>query len=564
MPILPQLSTDEPGDLPAVPPVVLALFARWLEPLLAWLGAQVSRVVLARCPTHPLVRLAQLYDPAPVVAACAAYHHAAGPGAKPTYTVDVLVRAEIVRAWAGSCSDPALEQRLASDLVARWFVGLPLLGPTPDHSTLNRFHAWLTVHQPRAFFADVLAFLDRVDPEDAATTPQIVDTFALASAAAPTSVALVLRGLCQQVVALWQAHAPPAVQEAVAPVNLANVPPKPPARTAEGHRAHLQQAVALATTLPQALTPHLPALDASLREAVQGLLALLQKVIADETTTDAQGQVVERAAKDKGQYRLASAVDVAATFRKHDDDVVFGYNAAIATTPTRIRAAVVATGSTPDSETPVALLEQQRDAGLPLPPQLIMDQAGGWGKTRAQVVEVSAGQTHMVALIPQAGGADLARFTPADFQVTPDGTQCTCPNGVVSTTAYQSGAGDGVHFRFTAKQCAGCPLWDHCRAPTSKPTSHRTVYLTPYHAYLRLAAAFNATPTGQALLQLRWQVEPTIAWLVRYDGARWARRVGQQAAQGQLYQACAVRNLWRYLGRLQRRRAPPATVGAGA
>src|SRR3712207_7750211 len=202
---------------------------------------------------------------------------------------------------------------------------------------------------------------------------------------------------------------------------------------------------------------------------------------------------MDRPGGHKGHYRLASAVDVAATFRKHDtDDVVFGYNAAIATTATRIRAVVVPTGSTPDSEAPVALLAQQREAGLPLPPELIMDQAGGWGKTRAQVASVSNGHTQIVALIPQAGGADLTRFTPAAFQVSADGTTCTCPQGVVSTTAYASGAGDGVHFRFTAKQCQGCPLWAQCRAPESKPRSHRTVYVTPYHHHLRAGAAFNA------------------------------------------------------------------------
>jgi hypothetical protein len=119
--------------------------------------------------------------------------------------------------------------------------------------------------------------------------------------------------------------------------------------------------------------------------------------------------------------------------------------------------------------------------------------------------------------------------------------------------AYPSGAGDGVHFRFTAKQCTGCPLWERCRTPESAPTSHRSVYVSPYHAHLRLGAAFLATPAGAALLKLRWQVEPTIAWLARYEGARQARRMGQAAAQCQLYQACAVRNLWRYLGRLQRR-----------
>ena len=557
MPILPYLSSADTEELPPVPPLVLALLARWLDPLLAWLSALVYRAVLTRCRSHPLVRLAQLYDPQAVAAACAAYHHQTGPGAPPTYPVPLLVRAEIVRVWAGSCSDPALEQLLASHLLCRWYVGLPLLGPTPDHTTLNRFHAYLTLHQPRALFADVLAFLDRVDPEDPATTPQIVDTFALESAAAPTSVAVLLWRLSGHLADLWLAQAPPALQAALPPLDLAPLHHPPPAYTRAQHQAQLDAAVTLATRLQADLTPHLGALDPTLRSAVQGLLELLHKVVTDETTTDADGQVRERPAAAKGQYRLASAHDVEATFRKHDqDDVVFGYNAAIATTPTRIRAGVVATGSTSDSEAPIALLTQQRDAGLALPPELVMDQAGGWGKTRARVAAVSDGQTMMVARIPQAGGADLTRFTPADFAVSADGTSCTCPSGVVSRQVSASGEGDGVHFRFTAKQCEGCPLWEQCRAPTSKPTSHRTVYASPYHAHLRAGAAFNATQRGQVLLKQRWQVEPAVAWLVRYEGCRRARRVGQAAAQLQLYQACAVRNLWRYLARAARRRAP--------
>ena len=558
MSILPYLSTDA-DELPPVPPFVLALLARWLDPLLAWFSAQVYRAVLARCRSHPLVRLAQTYDPHAVVAACAPYHHAAGPGTKPTYPVSILVRAEIVRVWAGSCSDPALEQLLASNLVCRAFVGLALLGPTPDHSTLNRFHAWLTLHQPRALFADVLAFLDRVDPEDPATTPQIVDTFALESAAAPTSIAVLLWRLCGQLADLWLAHAPAQLQAALPPLDLGPLHQPPPAWTRAQHQAQLGSAVTLATRLASDLTPHLAALEPALRAAVQGRLALLDKVVSDETAIDAQGQVVERSAKDKGQYRLASASDPEATFRKHDlDDVVFGYNAAISTTATRIRAAVVATGSAADSRAPRAVLVQQRDAGLALPCELVMDQAGGWGKTRAEVDGVSEGQTQMVALIPQAGGADLTRFTPADFPVSADGASCRCPNGVVSSKAYASGEGDGVHFRFTAKQCTGCPLWQRCRAPESKPGSHRTVYASPYHAALRAGAAFNRTEAGKALLGQRWQVEPAVAWLVRYDGCRRARRVGQQAAQCQLYQACALRNLWRYLARVARRGSPAA------
>ena len=62
------------------------------------------------------------------------------------------------------------------------------------------------------------------------------------------------------------------------------------------------------------------------------------------------------------------------------------------------------------------------------------------------------------------------------------------------------------------------------------------------------------------MLRSRWQVEPMIAWLVRYNGCRQARRAGVAAAQCQLFQACAVRNLQLWLGRLDRKQVPQPTV----
>jgi hypothetical protein len=377
-----------------------------------------------------------------------------------------------------------------------------------------------------------------------------VDTFALETPAAAVSASELLRGLCRQLVAATRTATPPGAPDPFAALDLTGLARRPPHYTPELRLVALRQAVADATALQQALAPHLPRLAPRARAPLQQLLDLLAKVLADETTTDPGGHSVERPNKDKGHYRLGSPVDTEATFRKHGDDPArLGYNAAVSTTRTRIRAAIVLTGCTPDSETPVAVVAQQKQAGLALPAKLLMDQAGGLGKTRAQVGAVSGGQTEMVARTPPSGGTDPARFGPAAFRVSGDGTTCTCPNGVVSTVAYRSGEGDGVHFRFTADQCADCPLRDCCRAAGSKPRSHRTVYVTPYGAHLRRAAAFNATPEGRCLLGQRWQVEPMIAWLVRYDGARQARRSGTAAAQLHLYQACAGRNLWRWLAR---------------
>jgi len=561
MPILPRPLRAGTVDLPDVPPVVQYLLAAWLPAILAWLTTLVYRPLLRRCADHPLVRLNQWYDPAAVVAACAGFHHAPdAPGRPPTFTIAQFVRAEIVRAWADTCADRELEALLSTNLLARWYVGLPLAQPGPDHSTLATFHAWLTTHAPAALFADVHGFLDRVDPEDPTTTPQIVDTFALHSPFVPTpTVAHLLAHLTLRLARCWQQHAPAAVQDALPPLDLSALADLPVARTAVARQQRLQTVVTVVGWVVDGLTPHLATLDPPLRAVVQDYLAALAKVQADELTTAATGYVTERAPADRGTQRLASAVDRQASFRKHGDDpAVFGWNAVLSTTATRIRAVVALTGATSDSDAPVAVLQQQLAAAQPLPAHLVMDQAGGFGKTRARVAAVSADQTRLVALVPTSGGRDTTRFGPADFVVDPDRTRCTCPNGVTSTKAYRKD--DGVHFRFLASQCRDCPLWDACRAPDARPRGHRAVFISDYHAVLRDAAAFNQTTDGRALLAGRWRVEPVIAWLVQGQGCRQARRVGQAAVQLQLYQAAAVRNLLGWLNRVRRGQAaaPPS------
>jgi hypothetical protein len=558
MPILPPVLRAGTHDLPDVPPLVQWLLAEWLAPILAWLETLVYRPVLHRCAEHPLVLLAQWYDPSAVVAACACFHHAPNaPGRPPTFTIDQLVRAEIVRAWADSCSDPALEELLSSNLLVRWFVGLPLTQPAPDHSTLADFHAYLTNHAAHILFQDVLRFLDHVDPEEPALTPQIVDTFAMESpVAASRTVAHLLAHLALRLARLWLGHAPASLQSALPPLDLSALASLPYARSALARQQRLQSVVSAVGWLVDGLRPHLAALETPLRTSVQTYLDALAKVLADELSVDATGQVQERPARERGEHRLASAVDLSATFRKHDgQEAVLGSNAVISTTASRIRACVALTGSTPDSEAPIVALEQQRAAGLPLPAHLVMDQAGGWGKTRARVQAVSGGQTTIVARIPSSGGSDPNRFGVADFRVDSQRSSCTCPNGLVSTRRYASGDGDGVHFRFLASQCQGCPRWAVCRDPNANPKGHRTVFISDYHALLRASASFNQTPEGRALLASRWQVEPTVAWLVRYQGCRRARRVGTEAAQCQLYQACAVRNLLLWLARVRRGQA---------
>jgi hypothetical protein len=212
------------------------------------------------------------------------------PRFPPTYTVAQLVRAEVVRAYAGSCSSPALTSHLRTNLLARWSVGLPLFGPTPSPDTLERFNAWLCTHHPDALFRDVLAFLDRVDPEDPATTPQIVDTFALQSPAAPQSPAVVLMRLTAKLASLWLALHPADAWPVLPPdLDLHRLRTARASRSKEKGQRQLAHAVATARQVVAALEPLLPLADDPLPEMLPTIIAQIAQVIAAETTTAAAG-----------------------------------------------------------------------------------------------------------------------------------------------------------------------------------------------------------------------------------------------------------------------------------
>ena len=241
----------------------------------------------------------------------------------------------------------------------------------------------------------------------------------------------------------------------------------------------------------------------------------------------------ERPRDDKGSYRIMSAVDLEATFRKHEPDpAVLGSNAMIATTATRIRAAVVATGSTPDQDAPVAVLRQQLAAQQPLPPALIMDQAGGMGKTRAQVDAVSDGQTQMVAQVPHTGVAGPTRFTPADFRISADGHDLYLSQWRAARThRYQHSRVDGLEFSVLRRRSAGAARCGRhaadrtvARPASARSTARRII------GHLRAGAAFNATAEGTACCAAagRWS-RRLHGWCAttaagRRGGSDWRRR----------------------------------------
>jgi len=548
---------DKDLPQPDLPPKVCALLNRFAPFFQAWLQQLIIALFGAASDKHFLIRLNNQCDFSDAVAQCASYYHTEGPGRTPTYTVDQLFRAEIVRAYYEACGDEELSLILQSNIVARVFVGLPFFAPVPSDTKLRDFHVWLCDNHPDLLFTTVLDFLERVDPEDPRETLHVVDTFAMESPAAAHAPAVVLMRVTAMLMEAWQQHAPVARRDIFpAEIDLKRLKTNRESRGKEKGLRQLQHAVRQAQQVVAAVTPHLERVSEELRTVIQEYIRQLEKVIADETTTNEAGEVVKRT--KKGTYRQCSAYDPEATFRKHGDDPArFGVNVSLLATQTRIRAVTVLTGAAPDAEGLTPLMRFMRRHGLTFPKYLEGDKAFGHGAPRFEVHTLTDGETTLVANIPSPGGKDPDRYGPEDFLVLHDADgnleSCTCPNGQTSTRHYASGSGEGRHFRFTGTQCNGCELWEQCRGSNSKKHAHRQVFVSDYHRFLREANVFNASAEGQAMLGKRWFIEPTVAFVVRYNGCRRARRTGLKAAEFQVLQACAIRNVQMYFERQYKR-----------
>lgn len=547
----------------SIPPIVRSVVEAHLKVLLYWFGDEIYRRLWRRAQDHFLVRLRDQLDFAPLEAACAAYHHHSGPGAPVVHPVSRLVRALLVKCLL-DLSLRELEQAIQWNLLVKGFVGYALFECGPDHATLQRFEQWVWTHQSRTFFDEILRQIDRDFPEERRKA-QVGDTYAMRANAATESLIELIRHTCRRLLKAVAETDTTRKTEVVSQLDqdrlFGSSDEVKEYRLEQTERSErLQTTVVAALACQAAVRAWLSSqcdLAQSDRLAVEIWLDILDKILADEVaiSRSEQGQITSVMVlpkKKKGKYRIASATDPQATHRVHDTQRDFGYNVSMAATDSFIREIRVDTGSQPDPVAIVDLLIAQQEHHDLTPAKLIYDQAAGTGKWHAEVAKASDSQTQLVApLIPY--DQHSKRFGPDDFTLASDDRSLTCPNGQVSTTAYRAQTSEGRSFRFTAKQCTECPLTAQCRSDQVRPDCMRQVFITDHRSTLALARTYAQTAEFQADLKLRPTIERIIANLVRYHGARYARRRGQAKCDYQAKMSATAFNLRQWL-RLQQRR----------
>jgi hypothetical protein len=502
--------------------------------------------------------------------ACSDYHHSDGPGTLPTHTVDKLLRALIIK-YLYDLSLRELEVRLYSDLLARWFAGYQLFDTLPDHSTLQRFERWVAQQQKRICFDEVLHQIETDYPDERIKT-QIGDTYAMHAQAARENLNTLIRHTCIHVLESAVQSLPVDLTQAMAGfvwTHLFGVHKQIPefALSKEERSQRLLMVARAASDFHSRITTIHHNRPATEFPELRKHLGNLYKILSDEfSSTDGAAQRLPP--KEQGIFRIGSATDSEATYRVHGldpEDTSFGYNVQVAiSTAGFIREIKAYTGAEPDQSGVASLVAEQKANLGGCPPKLIYDPAAGLGKTRADVAQVSDGQTQLISRLPPPEKRS-SRFDPYDFSLSQDGASLTCPNGKVSQVAYRSGSGDGHDFRFYDFQCWSdeppvhmkkadisrrCPLWEQCRDSHQGPRSMRQVFISDYRDQVLAAQPYNQTDEFQSEMKIRSKIERIVFELTHYNGARHCRKRGMHNADWQSKMCATAYNIKHWMRRL--------------
>jgi len=550
-------------------PFFLVVYAEFFQQVVERL---VYGVILSHAKSHLLYRLQQHLDFSALERACVEYHHTEGRGTHPTHTVPRLLRTLLIK-YLYDLSLRELEVRLYTDLLARWFAGYQLFDDLPDHCTLQRFEIWVAQYQKRTCFEEVLQQIEADYPDERSQT-QIGDTYAMHAQAAREQLNTLLRHTCIHILESAAQSWPAALTHSMTGfvwTDLFGIYKETPqfALSKEERLQHLLRVADAASELHARVSTLLEYRPTNEFPELRKHLAHLRKILTDEFSVSDDG--IERLpAKEQGTFRIGSATDPEATYRVHGpdpEDTSFGYNVQVAmTTSGLIRETKAYTGAEPDQAGVAKLIVEQKSNLGVCPPKLIYDQAGGHGKTRAEVERASAGQTQLVSQLPPYEKRS-ERFGPYDFSLAQAGAQLTCPNGKVSQVAYRSGSGDGRDFRFFDFQCWSgeppihmnakrddlskrCPVWEQCRDNRQGPRAMRQVFICDYREQVLAAQRYNQSDDFRQEMKQRSLVERVIFELTHYNGARQCRKRGVDNADWQAKMCATAYNLKLWMRRL--------------
>jgi transposase len=455
----------------------------------------------------------------------------------------VLLKLEIL-ARQYKLSDREVIAGARFNLAYRLFLGLSLKSPLPHPTLLTYFRQRLGPQRMQQVFDALVGqarrlglVKDRLRLKDA--------THIIANIAVPSTIRLVAQTREQLLDALRPfASARVAAEEEQAEVLRLRTEDAKDAERLVQRVAHLRAVLAWADAVPaqEVFGQQGEPTQEKLRQA----LALAHKVLADRDDPQAGDQV--RSVHDAdarcgyhGGYFDGYLLDVALDA---DSELLTAIN--------------VLPGNGDEGADAAQLIRQEEQAHGNEVAAVSIDSAGYRGPVLRELTDPSG--LHLEVFTPPTAVPPSAVFGPERFTLTvlDEGPTLTCPAGQTTRARERNRHDHGWKYRFSQRQCAGCPLREQC---LEKPASQkvRTVTKNDYEAEYRVAQAQAQTPAYAQVRREHPAIERKLAELVRRHELRHARYRGRARVWYQSLLTGLVVNLKRLLRLL----AAPLAAAAG-
>jgi hypothetical protein len=408
-------------------------------------------------------------------------------------------------------SDREVMNQSQVNMAFRLFLDLSLRSKLPHPSLLTYFRQRLGPETHQEIFQDLIAqarqqglVKDRVRLKDA--------THVLANVAVPSTWTLVAQ-VRDQLLAAARPYAPQRVLEEEAEVQRLRsaTADLPDTQRLVQRVTHLRSLVAWVEELIPPGEPTGSGEDRELQRLRQAV-GLAHKVLHDRDHPKAPDKVVSAHEPEARSgwhqewfdgYLLDIAMDADSEF---------------------ITAVDVLPASGDEGANATKLIQQEEQAQGNDIETLSIDGAGFRGELLDQWTAPEG--LNLEVIVPPKETAPTGGFPPEAFVLDSAQEELTCPAGQTTRTRQRNAHDTGWKYRFTAGQCAACPLRQKCMAKPETTTGGRTVIKNDHEAAYRAAREKATTPRYQEVRRQHPRVERKLAEMVRWHGARQARYRG--------------------------------------
>ncbi len=409
-------------------------------------------------------------------------------------------------------SDRQVMKRTETDMAFRWFLGLALDKPVPNHTTGTYFRGRIGERFEQVFQGLVAQARDAGLVRDRLRLKDATHIHANAADLQPLQLTAQVRD--RLLLAAAPFFSDWVEQQQVQIETLRQTT----AEFADAERlaARIEQLREMTAQLHQLVASLPVATEADRRrQRLRQALQVADKLLADRSDPNATD-------------RLATAVDPDARVGKHGAFFVgYSLDMTIDSESELITAVNVLPANGPEAADAIKLIRQEESAQGNDVEGLSMDGAGYNGPVLRELTDPEGLNLDMT--VPPREPLQRTTFGPERFPLTViDEHRCevTCPNGQATRQRERVEKGTGWKFTFKHSQCSHCPLREQClQNPQSK--KGRVVIKNDYEVEYQRIVEKAKTPEYQQTRREHPKIERKLGEMARHHGARRARYRGR-------------------------------------